>query len=1030
MKRSLVFTLLVACFGVLITAATLNVVRRAAMHHDRERFERLADRLHGEFQRRMQQSELALVAVQCLFSGSESVRYDEFTNLLSQINCDDDFLGAEAIGYLEIVPDTPEALETLSDELVASGLPPLRLITPEGAGVSYDRVGDNRLIPGRFIVKFVQPGTRFSQAIGLDMGEDLSRRRTAELSARTGQARITPRLHLMGGDPNEVNFLYMVPHYHGVPENEAERLESIVGWVGMVIDSSAVFEGLESATGCELGYRLYIQEGPDSEFEVASSGELGGSFASGFRHHALEQIAGQSWEIEMFPTKAFATTTRSIVWTIAVGGGCCTLLVSILVYLLSSSAFRANRMAARMTVDLRKLAMVAQRTTNAVIITDVERRITWVNEGFTRISGYEMSEVIGKTPGSFLQCEETDPEIVSEIRQALREQKGYCGELLNRRKDGKHYWVYLDIQPLHDVDGELIGYLAIKNDVTKAHEDAEELKQARKRIEYALDGGLMSLWEWNVAEGRAYYDSRCLAITGHVPGKEGDPIEVWFSRIHEEDLQYVESEIDHCVTGESDVFQIEWRCQRPDGEFNWLMARGQVVERDELGQATVIAGTTMEINERKRVEMALIENTKRSQAMFHSSQDAILFFSGRELLECNPRALELFGFDSVEEMRSVDVLSLSPEFQPDGTRSDVEGEKIMQGVRREGKRHFEWTYLTRDGRQIECDISAVSFELSGRIYEQSVIRDISSKKEIQRQLSQAQKLESIGQLAAGVAHEINTPMQCVFGNVEYLNTAFDKAFELINTYRELREDENPSELAKEVLPRAESSCRFDALQRNITESIQEAQDASNRVIDIVRAMKAMSHPGTSEKSTMDLNQLIRDATTVARNHWKYVSELELDLDDSIDALPMYPAQMSQVILNLVVNSADAIEESIHADSKELGRIRVATRQVGDDVEITVSDTGVGMSEGIQCRVFDPFFTTKEVGKGTGQGLAIAYDIVVKQHGGTIKVDSKLGKGTQFTIVLPSKTDSRASGMVVDDEATANETDAPMEPIVV
>ncbi|MFG0266980.1 MAG: PAS domain S-box protein [Rhodopirellula sp. JB055] len=1026
MKRSFLFTLLVACIGILITAATLNVVRRSAMHHDRERFERLADRLHGEFQRRMQQSELALVAVQCLFSASESVRYDEFTNLLSQINCDDDFLGAEAIGYLEIVPDTPEALETLSDELVTSGLPPLRLITPEGAGVSYDQVGDNRLIPGRFIVKFVQPGTRFSKAIGLDMGEDLSRRRTAELSARTGQARITPRLRLMGGDPNETSFLYMVPHYHGVPKNEKERLESIVGWVGMVIDSSAVFEGLESATGCELGYRLYLQEEPKGEFQVASSGQLGDGYTSGFRHHALERIAGQNWQIEMFPTAAFATTTGSIVWTIALGGGCCTLLVSTLVYLLSSSAFRANRMAARMTVDLRKLAMVAQRTTNSVIITDIDRRITWVNEGFTRISGYELSDVIGKRPGSFLQCAETDPEIVAEIREALALQKGFCGELLNRRKDGTHYWVYLDIQPLHDIDGKLIGYLAIKNDVTKAHEDAEELKQARRRIEYALDGGLMSLWEWNVVEAKAYYDSRCLAITGHVPGEDGDPIDVWFSRIHKEDLHYVEAEIDRCLTGESDVFQIEWRCRRPDGKYNWLMARGQVVERDEMGNVTLLAGTTMEINERKRVEMALVENTKRSQAMFYSSQDAILFFSGRELLDCNPRALELFGFGSVEEMRSVDVLSLSPEFQPDGTRSDVEGEKIMEGVRREGKRHFEWTYLTRDGRQIECDISAVSFELSGRIYEQSVIRDISSKKEMQRQLSQTQKLESIGQLAAGVAHEINTPMQCVFGNVEYLNTAFDKAFELINTYRELRDDEHPSELAKEVLPRAESSCRFDALQRNITESIQEAQDASNRVIDIVRAMKAMSHPGTSEKTMMDLNQLIRDATTVARNHWKYVAELELDLDDSIDALPMYPAQMSQVILNLVVNSADAIEESIGANAKELGRINVASRLVGEDIQITVSDTGVGMSKGIQCRVFDPFFTTKEVGKGTGQGLAIAYDIVVKQHGGTIKVDSTLGKGTQFTIVLPRKVESKTSGVVVDDQPTLFEAPMSME----
>ncbi|MEP4684723.1 MAG: PAS domain S-box protein, partial [Rhodopirellula bahusiensis] len=866
--------------------------------------------------------------------------------------------------------------------------------------------------------KFVQPGTRFSKVIGLDMGEDLSRRRTAESSARTGQACITPRLQLVGADPNEVNFLYMVPHYRGLPTNEAERLESIVGWVGMVIDTSVVFGGLETATGGELGYRLFIQEGAKGKFEVVSSGELGDSYARNFKHHASEQIAGQRWDIEMFPTPTFTTTASSLVWMIALGGACCTVLVSTLVFLLSSSAYRANRAAAKMTVDLRKLAMVAQRTTNSVIITDVEGKITWANEGFTRISGYELHEVIGRSLGSFLQCEEPDCRTTSDIRNALRNKQGFYGQMLNRRKNGKHYWVNLDIQPLHDVDGEHIGYLAIKNDVTEAHQAAEELKQATRRTEYALDGGRMSIWDWDVQKERVFYDSRCYSITGHTSTKDGDPIQAWFDRIHEDDLEHVEREIGRCVEGETEVFQIEWRCRLSDGECNWLFARGQALQRDEDGRATFLAGTTMEINERKRVEAALIENTKRSQAMFNSSQDAILFLSNGDLQDCNPRALEMFGFDSLDDMRSSNLLSLSPEFQPDGKRSDVEGEKIMEMIRRNGKKHFEWTYQTKDKQPIDCDISVVSFELSGRIYEQAVIRDISSKKEMQRQLAQTQKLESIGQLAAGVAHEVNTPMQCVFGNVEYLNTAFDKAFDLINSYRELREDDNPSELAQQVIPKAEASCRFDALQRNITESIQEAHDASNRVIDIVRAMKTMSHPGTSDKSTTDLNQLIRDATTVARNHWKFVAKLELDLDENVAPLPLFPAQMSQVILNLVVNSADAIEEKIGSESHELGSISVTTHNAGDDIQIVVTDTGAGMPESIQSRVFDPFFTTKDVGKGTGQGLAIAYDVVVKQHGGTIKVDSTPGKGTQFTITLPSNVDS-VPGLLPD----ANGTDS-------
>ncbi|KLU03725.1 Signal transduction histidine kinase [Rhodopirellula islandica] len=966
----------------------------------------MADRLQGEFQRRMQQSELGLIAVQCLFSANEQVEYSDFIRLLSQIDREDEFLGAEAFGYLAVVPDTAEATQQLNAELVASGLNPLRVTTHEAAGLHFNDVETDKLIPGRFIIKFVQPNTRFDCAVGLDLGEDRLRRETAERSARTGMACITPRLQLMGSDPDESGFLFMMPHYRGTPRTEAERLNSIVGWVGMALDGASVFENLEAATGNELGYRLFIQEGLHSQFQLASSQSDSSESSLGFQRRTSELIAGQLWNVEVFPTKDFATTVHSLVWTIAVGGGCFTLVVFILVLTLSTHAYRAQKLASHMLVDLRRLAMVAERTTNEVVITDVDRKITWVNEGFIRNTGYQLSEVEGQSPGDIFQCNDTDPNTLQLIQEALANQKGFCGELLNQRKDGTRYWVYLDIQPLLDDDGEQVGFLAIKNDVTEAHEAAARIKRVNERMEYALDGGQMSIWDWDISKGRIVYDSRGYEVTGHHSPEGGDPANVWFERIHPEDLAQVESEINRCISGEKEGFVIEWRCMQENGDFSWLFARGHVVQRDEAGQATYVAGTTMEINERKRVELALVESQKRSQAVFNSSQDAIVFLSNGELLDCNPRTLELFGFESLRDMARFDLVSLSPELQPDGKRSDVEASKIMDLLNTDGKIHFEWTHMSNDGRCFDCDISVVSFNLSGQVYQQAVLRDISNKKEMQRQLSQTQKLESIGQLAAGVAHEINTPMQCVFGNVEYLNMAFDKAFQLINTYRELRDDSEPSELAKEVVQKAELGCRFDSLQHNITESIQEAHDAANRVIDIVRAMKTMSHPGTSAKSTTDLNRLIRDATIVARNHWKYVASLELNLDDAVHSLPVFPAQMSQVILNLVVNSADAIAEGREQESSELGVISVSTQMAEDHVRITVMDTGNGMSESVRSRVFDPFFTTKDVGKGTGQGMAIAYDVIVNQHGGTIQVDSSPGQGACFTILLPIEVETK------------------------
>lgn len=167
---------------------------------------------------------------------------------------------------------------------------------------------------------------------------------------------------------------------------------------------------------------------------------------------------------------------------------------------------------------------------------------------------------------------------------------------------------------------------------------------------------------------------------------------------------------------------------------------------------------------------------------------------------------------------------------------------------------------------------------------------------------------------------------------------------------------------------------------------------------IVRAMKEFSHPDSAEKTATDLNRAIESTITVALNEWKYVSDVATEFDDQLPAVVCYPGDINQVVLNLIVNAAHAIKEKVKDGDK--GRITVRTRMLGDDAEISVSDTGGGIPEAIRGRVFDPFFTTKEVGKGTGQGLALAYTVVVKKHGGKIWFETEVGKGTTFFISLP------------------------------
>jgi signal transduction histidine kinase len=186
----------------------------------------------------------------------------------------------------------------------------------------------------------------------------------------------------------------------------------------------------------------------------------------------------------------------------------------------------------------------------------------------------------------------------------------------------------------------------------------------------------------------------------------------------------------------------------------------------------------------------------------------------------------------------------------------------------------------------------------------------------------------------------------------------------------------------------------------VPQAIQQSLQGIGRVTTIVRAMKEFSHPGSEEKSDTDLNRAIETTITVARNEWKYVAEVVTDFDPALPLVRCLPGEINQVILNLIVNAAHAIADVVENNGKSKGTITIRTRSQGDRVEIRVSDTGTGIPETIRAKIFDPFFTTKGVGKGTGQGLAIAHSVIVDKHGGTISCETEVGKGTTFVIRLP------------------------------
>ncbi len=297
--------------------------------------------------------------------------------------------------------------------------------------------------------------------------------------------------------------------------------------------------------------------------------------------------------------------------------------------------------------------------------------------------------------------------------------------------------------------------------------------------------------------------------------------------------------------------------------------------------------------------------------------------------------------------------------------------------------------------------SAAQFFKNKAAETERLLAEVTRMKELERQHSHDQKMESLGQLAAGIAHEINTPMQCVASNVEYIEESFGVVLQAINALRRSFSQNDLQNLESlEELKSLVGTRRFQSASIDIPDAVKDASGAVLKVIEIVRAMKMMSHPGRVKSTPTDMNQLVQDAAVISRSRWKYVAEMKLELEPSIPLLDCMGAELSQVILNLIVNAADAISEKRH-EGEPLGAITVRTAMSEGNFELKVIDTGAGIPKELEQKIFEPFFTTKDVGAGTGQGLAICYE-VVKRHQGTMQVESKLGDGTTFTVTLPTE----------------------------
>ncbi|MDH3767623.1 MAG: ATP-binding protein [Gammaproteobacteria bacterium] len=400
--------------------------------------------------------------------------------------------------------------------------------------------------------------------------------------------------------------------------------------------------------------------------------------------------------------------------------------------------------------------------------------------------------------------------------------------------------------------------------------------------------------------------------------------------------------------------------------------------------------------ERERVEK---EALYLSEILDESSNEIYIFDSETlAFIKVNKGAMKNSGYERTD-FDSMTPLDLKPD------HDEASFSVLLEPLRSGAKEYlvFETNHKRKDDSTYPVMVHLQLFKIANRSNFVASITDMTERRDLEQQLMQAKKMESIGQLAAGIAHEINTPAQFVGDNTRFLKESFEDILALNESYKKLLDSARSGPVPQEILDQTDSAVKAadpEYLVEEIPPAIDQSLDGISRISHIVRAMKEFSHPGGKEREPVDLNKAISNTIIVASNEWRYVAEIETDLDESLPSVPCTPQSITQVVLNLIVNASHAIVDALGDSPTDKGLIQISTKRIDGYVEIRITDSGCGIPEEIRDRVFDPFFTTKEVGKGTGQGLAMAFSTIVEQHNGTLRLESTVGQGTTFIIGLP------------------------------
>lgn len=666
--------------------------------------------------------------------------------------------------------------------------------------------------------------------------------------------------------------------------------------------------------------------------------------------------------------------------------------------------------------EIERLSLVASKTDNAVIISNAEGLIEWVNDGFEELTEYKFEEVKGRKPGSFLQGEKTNPADVFAIRRGLTSRKSFYQEIYNYSKSGRGYWLGINITPLFDEQNSLTGFIAIESDITERKE--AEIAQEKRRLKSEKYTTILTKLSTTSFEEYGSLHKALQSITEMATkGLDIERASIWdytgdsivcedlfeaSKQAHDAGIElfakdfpsYFEGVRSGLVINASDAhkhpntFEFSEVYLKPLGINSMLdvpiRVAGELVgvicceyvgndfrewsDEDEnfVRSLSDIVSLMIEADKRRQAEEEL---KKAFERMLQSELDM------RQLAEAQLEANEKLMMAEREAKQALEKAKRAEEDMRQLAEAQLEANEKLMFAEKQLKENLEIEQKQKE----ELD------------------RLVAQLKDTQGQLVHNEKMASLGQLTAGIAHEINNPINFVYNGIDTLKISLDDLMEIINKYNEIDNANGNRDTVIEEAKKLKEQLDFEELTQDIEHLVSDIKKGAIRTMEIVKGLRVFSRLDEEERKMASIKDCLDSTLVLLNNKIKGRIELKSYYDETMPEVLCYPGQLNQVFMNIINNAIQAIPEA-----RKDGVISVYTENMQENIVIRIKDNGMGMSEQVKRRIFEPFFTTKAVGVGTGLGLSITFGIIEK-HNGQIFVNSEEGRGTEFVIQLPKDT---------------------------